>query len=210
VAKLPAPPPHGQLAARLPADVKRLPPGTLLWRLYFRGGSHPTAWNGFRHFGPVPNARFDHHSSPTRQQSRGILYAAVQAYTCVAELFQVARVIERSENQPWLVGFELTRPVSLLDLTRTWPTKAGASMTLCSGRRDRARAWSLRIYEDYAAIEGLYYPSSMDGNRPAVALYERAQSALSALPIFNRALDDPMLNGAVATAAWQFNYRLET
>lgn len=209
MAKLPAPPPHGQLAARLPADVKRLLPRTRLWRSYFRGGLHPAAWNGFRHFGPVPDVRFDHHASPTGQQSRGIIYAAVRVYTCVAELFQVARVIERADNQPWLVGFELTRSVALLDLTGTWPTKAGASMALCSGRRDRARAWSLRIYEDYPSIEGLYYPSSMDANQPAVTLYERARDALPALPIFHRALADPMLNGAVATAASRFNYRLE-
>ena len=29
--------------------------------------------------------------------------------------------------------------------------------------RDRARAWSLRIYEDYPSVEGIYYYSSMDG-----------------------------------------------
>ncbi len=61
-------------------------------------------------------------------------------------------------------------------------------MAINSGRRDRARAWSQRVYEDYPAAEGLYYPSSMDANRPSVALYERAQDSLPSRPVFDRAL----------------------
>ena len=130
-------------------------------------------------------------------------------YTCFAEVFQDTRTIERSRNRPWLAGFELTRNVSLLNLMDTWSTKAGASMAINSGRRDRARAWSLRVYEDYPTIEGLYCPSSMDGNRPTVALYERAQNALPARPLFDRAIVDPALNRAVVKAALLFNYGVE-
>jgi hypothetical protein len=49
----------------------------------------------------------------------------------------------------------------------------------------------------------------MDGNQPAVALYERAQDALPARPLFHRALSDPALDGAVARAALLFNYGIE-
>ncbi len=204
--KFPDPPPRGQLAARLPPDIRVLPRGTLVWRIYSRTGTHPSAWNQFRHWGPVPNARFDHQQPPPRQQGRGILYAGLRVYTCFAEVFQDTRTIERSRNSPWLVGLELARDVALLNLSKTWPTKAGASMAISSGRRDRARAWSLRIYEDYPAIEGLLYPSSMDSNQPAVALYERAQGALPARPTFDRALADPGLTAAVVKAALLFNY----
>jgi hypothetical protein len=186
-----------------------LPRGTILWRIYDRGGDHSTAWNRFRHWGPVATARFDHHESPARRQTRGVLYGGLRVYTCFAEVFQETRTIERSRNRPWLVGFELTRKVSLLNLTETWPAKAGASMAIKSGRRDRATAWSQRVYEDYPAIEGLLYASSMDGNRPAVALNERAQAALPVRPLFHRALADPGLNGAVATAALLFNYAVD-
>ena len=150
--------------------------------------------------------RFDHHSSPPRHQARGILYGGLRVYTCFAEVFQETRTIERSRNRPWLAGFQLTRGVSLLDLTGTWPTRAGASMAINSGRRDRARAWSLRVYEDYPTVEGLYYPSSMDANRPTLALYERAQNGLPARPVFARALADPALNRAVVKAALLFKY----
>lgn len=207
--KFPGPPLRGELAARLPPDVKVLSPGTIIWRIYFRSGAHPIAWNRFRHWGPVATARFDHHSVPARQQARGTAYGALRVYTCFAEVFQDTRTIERSRKRPWLVGFELIRPVSLLDLTGTWPTQAGASIAISSGRRDRARAWSVRIYEDYPTIEGLYYPSSMDGNQPSVALYERAHDATPARPLFHRALADPALTGAVVRAALLFNYGVE-
>ena len=174
-----------------------------------RGGAHATAWNRFRHWGPVRNARFDHHSLPPREQARGILYAALRVYTCFAEVFQDTRTIERSRNLPWLAGIPLARDVSLLDLTGDWPTRAGASMAINSGRRDRARAWSRRIYEDYPLVDGVYYASSMDANRPAVALYERARNALAARPVFQRALADPALDAAVAKAALSFNYLVE-
>lgn len=134
------------------------------------------------------------------------MYGALLAPTCIAEVFQDTRTIERSRNQPWLVGFSLTRDVALLDLTGNWPTRAGASMAITTGRRDRARRWSLRIYEDYRAIEGLWYGSSMDANRPALALYERAQSALPPRPICHRAVADPAPDLQVAAAALRFDY----
>lgn len=58
-------------------------------------------------------------------------------------------------------------------------------------------------------IDGLYYPSSMDGNHPAMALYERALGALPARPLFDRALADPALNSAVVKAALLFNYGVD-
>ena len=207
--KFPGPPPAGGLAARLPPEIKILARGTIIWRTYYRGGAHPVAWNRFRYWGPVATARFDHHLIPAGPQTRGTIYGALRVYTCFAEAFQDTRTIERSRNRPWLVGFELIRPVSLLDLTRTWPTKAGASMAINSGRRDRARAWSVRIYEDYPTIDGLYYPSSMDGNQPSVALYERAKRAIPTRPVFHRAVADPALNAAVVRAALLFGYAIE-
>ena len=106
------------------------------------------------------------------------------------------------------VAFEAVRPLHLLDLCGAWPTQAGAPMAMNSGRRDRARRWSQAIYTAYPEAEGLWYPSSMDANRPCVALYERAGSALPARPSFHAALADPRLAVAVHHAAVRFHYRL--
>jgi hypothetical protein len=126
--------------------------------------------------------------------------------TCFAEVFQETRTIDRLRNDPWLVGFELVRAVSVLDLTGPWPTRAGASMAINSGPRPRARRWSQVIYAAYPAVEGLHYASSMDANRPAVVLYERAADALPSRPSFHRALADPTLTLAIVRAAQRFNY----
>jgi hypothetical protein len=72
VPKFPEPPPRGQLAARLPPAVHVLSRGSTLWRIYYRGGTHPVAWNRFRRWGPAPNMRFDHHSPPPKLRTRSL------------------------------------------------------------------------------------------------------------------------------------------
>jgi len=137
-----------------------------------------------------------------------VLYAAESGPTSIAEVFQQTRTIDRSRAGPWLVSFRFARGVSFLDMTAAWPTRAGASMNIHSGMRARARRWSQVIYEAYPEVEGLLYASSMDANLPAVALYERALTALPATPTFHRALDDPALLGTLKSAASRFGYGL--
>lgn len=159
-----------------------LPAGTPLRRVYCQGPPHGRQWQAFRCYGPLPGARFDHHEGPPRAQTRGILYGAPETATCLAEVFQQTRTINRSRRSPFLVVFELTRDVTLLDLCGEWPTRAGASQVINSGPRDRARAWSASVYDAYPVIEGLLYRSSMRGGARAVALYDRAQDALPSHP----------------------------
>lgn len=204
--KLPEPPSALELAKTDPA-VHRLPAGTELARLYFRGGRYPSLWDTFRAFGPT-QSRFDHHLPPPRVQARRILYAAAHGPTSLAEVFQHTRVIDRRAHDPWLVIFRLDQPLDLLDLTRTWPTRAGASMALSSGPRPRAQRWSRAIYDAYPEIQGLYYPSSMYANKPAVVLYERALPAMPPRPAFHRPLTDPGLLGMLKKVAWEVGYEL--
>src|ERR1700760_1833054 len=109
--KLPEPPAQLTLAPELYV----VPAGSTLWRIYFAGGPHPTQWNDLRWFGPT-NARFDHHDPPPRGQRKGVLYAAMEPITCLAEVFQATRTIDRQARAPWLVAFETTRPLRLLNL----------------------------------------------------------------------------------------------
>lgn len=203
--KLPEPP--LELESIRP-EWREAPAGTLLWRIYARGGDQPGVWDGFRRHGPVRSARFDHHLPPPHEQERAILYAALDIPTCVAEVFQARRTINRARDEPWLVAFRTTAPLRLLDLDSAWPTRAGASMAIASGRRDRARRWSQAIYAAYSSAQGLWYPSSMYAARPCVALYERSQSALPARPRLHLALADPRLDVPLQHAAMDINYRL--
>jgi hypothetical protein len=203
--KFPEPP--RDLAAVTP-EWREVPAGTLLWRVYARGGAHPGAWNGFRHHGPVGTARFDHHLPPPREQERAVLYAALDVPTCLAEAFQATRTIHRTRREPWLVGFRMAAPLHLLDLHSAWPTRAGASMAIASGRRDRARRCSQAIYAACRAAQGLWYSSSMYAGRPCVALYERGESALPARPSLHLALADPRLDVPLQHIAADIHYRL--
>lgn len=203
--KLPEPP------AVLPtAALVDIGAGERVWRIYFQTGPHPITWSDFRHFGPTA-ARFDHHDPPPHTQLRGILYAATGAIatqTCLAEVFQSTRIVDRVARSPWLVGLALARPLTLLDLTGTWPTVAGASMAINSGPRPRARRWSRAIYTGYPDIDGLLYASSMNANAPALALYERAASAFPSAPLFHRSLADPTLTARLNAAATKLGYGL--
>jgi len=206
MAKFPEPPGAAALAALGP-ECRVLAEGTLLWRVYFRAGRHPTTWRAFRTFGPT-RGRFDHHQPPPRSQARQILYCAHQGATCLAEVFQDTRLLDRVRATPWLVGFRLVRDVNLLDLCGTWPTRAGASMALSTGPRPRARRWARAIYQAYPQLEGLAYPSSMHANQTTIALFERAADALAATPAFHRGLDDPGLLLALSEVAAKIGYGL--
>ncbi len=202
--KFPEPPTAAELAGTSPAR-KVLPTGALFWRVYFRGGDHPTFWDTFRSFGPTA-CRFDHHLPPSSVQERSIFYGAAHGQTCLAEVFQDSRIIDRTARKPWLVGFHICRELTLLDLTGAWPTRAGASMVMSSGPRPRAQRWSRAIYSAFPEAEGLYYPSSMATNRPALALYERAVSALPIAPAFHRPLSDPTLLTLLRNVARDLGY----
>lgn len=200
MAKFPEPP------DTLPAPEVRTTQDRL-WRIFFAAGAHPTPWSGFRGFGPV-DARFDPHLPPPRVQERAVMYAATDARACFAEVWQVSRLIDRRAGAPTLVAFDPTRPLRLLDLTGTWPTRAGASMAINTGSRARARRWSQAIYAQFPDLDGLWYASSMYANTPAVALYERARDAMPRHPRFHRRLDAPELLSTVRNVAAEVGYLL--
>ena len=204
--KFPEPPSVRQLAARAP-EYQILTAGAVIWRLYFRGGRHPTFWDSFRSFGPT-RGRFDHHLPPPSTQERMIFYGAAQGPTCLAEVFQDSRVIDRKARNPWLVAFPLRRDVRLVDLTAIWPTRAGASVAINSGPRPRAQRWSRAIYEAFPQASGLCFASSMAANRPAFALYERALRAMPDSPSFHRPLSDPALLSLLRWVAKDLGYGL--
>ncbi|TAK22353.1 MAG: RES domain-containing protein [Chloroflexota bacterium] len=194
------------MLAGLPPLIYVLPADTPLWRVYARGGPYATAWDAFRAYGPT-GERFDHHIPPARAQDRRILYAATSALTSLAEYFQATRTINTRRRQPWLVGFRTTSDLRLLDLRSVWPTRAGGSMAINTGRRDLARAWSREIHAVYPDVHGLWYASSMHAGEPAVALYERAELFVEPQPMTNRALADPLLRDALRRAAATLGYR---
>lgn len=206
------PRPQGVSAIRATApDITHLAQGTVLARVYFTGGAHPTRWNELRRYGPT-NARFDHHlpdaQGQAQVQERAVLYCAANATTCLAEVFQQTRRIDRVRNAPWLSVFELQRPLKLLDLSSAFPTRVGASMAINTGSRVRAREWARSFYAAYDDLHGIYYASSMHANQGAIALNDRAPQAIADHPRFNRALADDALVDVLKNAAAALGYGL--
>ena len=172
--------------------------GDELWRVYFRGGAHPSRWDRFRAFGPT-GARFDHHQNDDHEQA--VLYVARSPVTCLAEVFQKTRTIHRRHRKPVLVGFAGHRPLKLLDLTGAFATRIGASMGLMTGARSVSRTWARGLYAAYPDAQGIAYPSSMHANALAIVLNERAIGALPLTPDFHKALDDGGLVTVLKNAA---------
>ena len=194
----------------LDAETAVVPKGTELWRVYFRGGRHPTRWSEFRHVGPL-DARFDHHEADiATQPSRSVLYAAWHPVTCLAEVFQKVRTIHRLQRDGWLVGFELAADIEVLNLMGGFATKAGASMGLMTGARSVSRHWARGFYDAYPNVLGFQYPSSMHANAPALVLNDRAETrgAVANQPTFHRALADPAILTVLKNAANELGYVL--
>jgi RES domain-containing protein len=190
-------------------DLVAVTTETVLWRVHRTSGAHVVPWNALRHYGPVASCRFDPQPPPPRaDQAEGVTYLAISAQTALAEAFQTRRLVDRHLGAPALVGLRLTRPVRLLDLSRTWPTRAGASQAISSGRRDLAQAWARRLREAFPELEGVWYPSSMDGGGWCVALWTPAADALPAAPVLSRPLADPALADRLAATAARLGYRL--
>ncbi len=143
--------PSSQRLQELEPELKTLPSGSRVWRVYFRGGQHPTTWSSFRYVGPT-QGRFDHHlpgqGGQLIEQEHGVLYAALEIDTCLAEVFQKTRRIDRARGEPWLVAFDLDAPVVLLDLTGSFVTRAGASMGLMTGPRSVGRNWARGFFSE--------------------------------------------------------------
>jgi hypothetical protein len=127
----------------------------------------------------------------------------------LAEVFQANREVDCQDRHPWLASFRFQSSLLLLDLTDTFPVRAGGSMKLVSGARRYSRNWARGFYEAYPDIDGIYFLSSMT-NRPIVALFERAlaKSPFPPTPLLHRSLADPLLLIPIQEACIDIGYRL--
>lgn len=191
-----------------------LAPVTVLARVFRAGGRHPTTWSAMRSTGPLVTARFDPHPEPAGgpamadSPAHATAYLGLTLQTCLAEAFQQHRVVDRSGSAPHLALWRPTRVVRLLDLSGSWPTRAGASQAVNSGPRDRSRQWARAIFSAYDDVEGLWYPSSMDGGQPAVCLWPLASDALPPTPLLHLSLDDAALELPLLRACTAIGYQL--
>jgi|GEM_PF-4915490 len=139
-----------EVAARLSVSTSRIRQRLALRSpgFFFAAGDYPSTWDAFRHYGPSAS-RFDHHvpddDGVPQVQERGVMYLAAGSEslpTCLAEVFQATRIIDRYSRDPILAGFELRDSLTLRNLRGTFATAIGASTAIHSGQRPRARRWA--------------------------------------------------------------------
>jgi hypothetical protein len=166
------------------------------------------AYPGFRYFGPLLQ-RFDHHEAvhgtgAPRLGPRGIYYAAPTLACCVVEVFGDSGIVEVTTQM--VAATALARGLRLLDLRQSAAMQAGTVAALAYVReRALTQTWSRFFYERsdlYGVLDGLLYPSAHSG-ADAVALYERAEDALSLSHPLSRVqpLADPALDAALRAIA---------
>lgn len=154
-----------------------------LWRIFRTEGPHAGQWNELRHYGPIPRMRFEPHPPPRGMHPNvGVMYAAADPMTALAEVYQRRRVIDRSEGGPTLVSWRPQRSLQLLDLTSNWPVLNGAASSIMMGSKRSTQAWAQVIEARLGDhVDGLYHQSAMTG-RPLVTLFTRAERWPSVFP----------------------------
>jgi hypothetical protein len=171
-------------------DIVRF--GDVLWRIRRTTGPYLTGWNELRAYGPLASMRWDPHPGPAAAHSNvGVMYAASELDTALAETYQQQREIDVKANLPHATAWMPTRPLRLLDLTTaSWLLHAQASAALPYARRDVCRNWARNVHARYPSLDGLLVPSTLTG-RPCVVLWSPAGDSFPKAPGFDRALAHP-------------------
>lgn len=178
----------------------------MLWRVHRTAGEHVLAWNALRTFGPLPSMRWDPHpSSLPGPHTEGVLYAAADIATSLAEAYQTARVIDTRAGATRLTGWEPARPLGLLDLSGTWLIRNNASAALLAAPRSTCRGWARAIHTAWPQLDGLVAPSTMTG-RLSVVLWSAAADSIPQAPSFSRPLSHPLVWSIANAAAADIGY----
>jgi RES domain len=177
-----------------------------LWRVHCTEGEHVLPWNTLRTFGPLPSMRWDPHPGPQPMSgAEGVLYAAVDVATSLAEVHQTTRVIDTRAGAATLIAWLPRRRLRLLDLSGTWLLRNTASAALLATPRSTCRRWARAIYTTWPELDGLYVPSTLTG-RPNVVLWNAAADSIPAMPSFSRPLAHPLVWSIARAAAAEIGY----
>jgi hypothetical protein len=215
MARLPQPPvPHALRQMTRYDDVLALDRRTRLVRIFTRGGRHGQQWNGFRYTGPLPHARFDPQQPgpggvPAMTADEGVSYFGLDLANSVASVFQVTSIVDPVTRAPYLTVFRPARSIQVLDLSRNWPTRAGASQEISSGPKAITQAWARAIRAAFPELDGVYYRSSMDAGNPTICLWDPpAASAIPLEPDILLPLNHKLLSETLRKVCEELDYTL--
>jgi RES domain len=191
--------------AKTPSPLYRiLTSGSFVLRI-FDPTQYGTRATTFRSYGPIN--RFDHQrlsstGNCAEDPERGISYAGLTLSCCLVECFGDTGVIEIKGQQ--IGRIQLARDLTLLDLRANGAMRAGSVAALAKvANRHLSQTWSRYFYEQtdlYGQIDGISFLNAHN-DEEAIALYERAQSALICPDDRILPLAHPSLRPAIQQAA---------
>jgi RES domain len=176
--------------------------GSFILRI-FDPTQYGTKATTFPYYGSIN--RFDYQRlspSGTRAEGpeRGISYAGLTLSCCLVECFGDTGVIEIKGQQ--IGRIQLTRDLILLDIRANGAMRAGAALAKVADRH-LSQDWSRYFYEQtdlHGQIDGISFFNAHN-DEEAIALYERAQSALICPDDQILPLAHPSLRPAIQQAA---------
>jgi hypothetical protein len=152
--------------------------------------------------------RWDPHPGPQPiSADEGVLYAAADVATSLAEVYQTTRVIDTRAGAPALTAWQPQRRLRLLDLSGTWLLCNTASAALLAAPRSICRRWARAIYATWPELDGLYVPSTLTG-RPNIVLWNAAADSMPTMPSFSRPLTHPLVWSIAQAAAAEIGYHI--
>lgn len=161
-----------------PADFsrKKLPlirMDNQLWRIHRRV-------HGPLFFGKTKKNRFD---DPRGDKGAfGTLYAGLDAGCAFIECFgdSAGNVVSRRSLQNRSISkLAILRELNLVDITAEGAAWLGAAGEITAGEHALSQLWSQALYRHPQAPDGLYYRARHDQSRISVAIYSRAETAIS-------------------------------
>lgn len=151
---LPSPPPV------LPVNppLRELGPGDRLVRFY---NPRHGGWDQQRSFGPLPDVRFDHHSSVP---GRSVWYAATSMLGAVAEAFGNQGFVDRDSGRRICIATTRS-PLLLIDLVGVAARFFRLDQRIgTSTEYARCQEWAKAFYDSYPEISGIRWRGRQTGS----------------------------------------------
>ncbi len=161
-------------------QIKVIPAGTKFGRIYRKAFPDPLG------FGKNPS-RF---SDPRRRvaDSRfGVLYLGTSLKVCFLEtivrddrdgIVGQVEIAESELDDRRYADIQSRESLQLLDLTGDGPVRMGIPSDVARSRgQTLARKWSVAFYEHPSRLDGIFYPSRLNGENN-LAIYDRAVAKL--------------------------------
>ncbi len=166
--------------ARVDLDIATIAAGALYRRIWLSSYPDPLGYGKNR-------SRFSDPRRRVEANRFGVLYLGSSLKVCfleailrdqrdgVAGTFPLARTVLADRE---VAEIALTRDLRLINLRGDGPVRMGIPSDVAGGAKQTlARAWSVAFHEHPAAIDGIIYPSRLNGEHN-LAIYDRAVTAL--------------------------------